>query len=496
MDEKRYNAITPPERRRALGQYFTPPAVARFMAAWACDGARTMLDPAAGSSVFLRAAREMYPSLVLTGYEIDGGMLSFFGNPAGAELIHADYLKSGWEDTYDAVVCNPPYHRFQDVPERDALLADLERRTRVRLSGFTNLYILFLVKSVAQMSERGRLAYLVPSEFLNSRYGTPVKRLLLERRLLRAVIDLPNDAGLFADAVTTCCILLLDREEKDAAEFFSLESAAQLEDPGPPRIVAYADLDPAAKWRAQLRAETPAARRNLRPVSDFCRVSRGIATGANGFFCLRRSQIERLGLPERCFAPCVCRAPDVTRPVFTAEDWRALAAADRRAYLLDVDRIDDPALEAYIRQGEADGVDRRYLPSKRTPWYSMERKPPAPIWVCSVGRGGLKLVRNRAGVKALTTFHGVYVNDGFADDTELIFAILLTPAAQELLRENRKMLGNGLEKFQPNDLNAAMMPDIARFSDADRETLRRLADDPTPEKIAAADAVVRRYIGA
>lgn len=494
MDENRYNEITPPEHRRALGQYFTPPVLARFMTAWACAGAETMLDPAAGNSVFLRAARERYPGLVLTGYEIDPGILDFFGNPAGAELVNADYLKSGWEDTWDAVVCNPPYHRFQDVPGRDAVLADIRAHTGVRLSGYTNLYLLFLVKSIAQMSERGRLAYLVPSEFLNARYGTPVKRLLLERRLLRAVIDLPNDAGLFDNAVTTCCILLLDREEKVAVDFVSLASEEELDDPCPPRTVAYSDLDPAAKWRGHLRAEETAARRNLRPVSDFCRVSRGIATGANAFFCLRRSELERLGLPERCLAPCVCRAPDVKRPVFTMEDWRALAAADRRAYLLDVGRIDDPALEAYIRRGEADGVDRRYLPSKRTPWYAMEQKPPAPIWVCSVGRGGLKLVRNRAGVKALTTFHGIYVKDGFADDTDLIFAVLLTPAAQELLRENRKMLGNGLEKFQPNDLNAALMPDITIFSDADRAALRRLAADPTPERIAAADRIVRRNI--
>ena len=496
MDENRYNEITPPERRRALGQFFTPPAIARFMTSWACAGARTMLDPAAGNSVFLCAARKEYPGLAMTGYELDDGILRFFGNPAGAELVNADYLQSGWSGTWDAIVCNPPYRRFQNIPDRKTYLADIRAHTGMQLSGYTNLYVLFLVKSIAQISERGRLAYLLPSEFLNSSYGTPVKRLLLERRLLRAVIDLPNDAGLFADAVTTCCILLLDREEKDAVEFFSLASAEELDEPGPPRSVPYAELDPAEKWRAHLRAERPAAGRNLRPVSDFCRVSRGIATGANAFFCLRRSEIERLGLPERCFTPCVCRAPDVKRPVFTMEDWRTLAAADRTAYLLDVGRIDSPALAAYIRQGESDGIDRRYLPSRRTPWYAMEQKPAVPIWVCSVGRGGLKLVRNLAGVKALTTFHGVYVRDEFADDTDLLFAVLLTPAAQELLRENRKVLGNGLEKFQPNDLNAACMPDITAFSDADRAALRRLAADPTPERITAADGLVRRYVGA
>ena len=234
-------------------------------------------------------------------------------------------------------------------------------------------------------------------------------------------------------------------------------------------------------------------RKNLRPVSDFCRVSRGIATGANGFFCFRRSEIERLGLPLRCFTPCVCRAPDVRRPVFTAEDWRELASADRTAYLLDITEADTPALAAYVRRGEADGVHRRYLPSKRTPWYSVEQKPAAPIWVCSVGRDGLKFVRNRADVKALTTFHGVYVKEEYADDTDLLFGYFRTPTAQALLRENRKILGNGLEKFQPNDLNAASMLDITLLTTAERAAMRQLSADPSPDDIEAMDAIVRRY---
>jgi len=494
MDENRYNEITPLGHRRALGQYFTPPAIAAFMTAWACVGARSMLDPAVGNSVFLRAARERYPGLLLTGYELDAGMLDFFGNPADAALVHADYLRGGWTETYDAIVCNPPYRRFRSIPERKELLADVYAHTGVRLSGYTNLCLLFLVKSIAQMSERGRLAYILPSEFLNSRYGEPVKRLLIERRLLRAVIDVPDDAGLFADAVTTCCILLLDREEKDAAAFCALTLTEKAVELGPSRTAAYTELDPARKWRGFFAPENGVARRNLRPVSVFCRVSRGIATGANGFFCFRRSQIEQYRLPERCFTPCVCHAPDVHRPVFTAADWKALAEADGTAYLLDVTEADTPELAAYVRQGEADGVDRRYLPSKRTLWYSVERKPAAPIWVCSVGRSGLKFVRNRAGAAALTTFHGVYVKEEYADDTDLLFGYFLTPTAQTLLRENRKILGNGLEKFQPNDLNTASMLDIALLTPDDRAAMRRLAADPSPDDIAAMDAIVRRYM--
>ena len=496
-EERRYEERTDPAHRKALGQYFTPRPVAAFMAAWACEGASSALDPAVGNGVFFRAAGGMYPGLSMAGYEIDGDILSFFGVPEGAVIRQDDYLKSGWEEKFDAIVCNPPYNRFQNVPDREAVLADIEAHTGLRLSGYTNLHAMFLVKSLHQLTERGRLAYIVPSEFLNSRYGTPVKRLLTEGRLLRTVIDLPDDAGLFPGAVTTCCVLLADRAPKEGVGFFSLPSAealAGLDPNAPPLFVRYGDLSPSEKWRRYLRREEEIPYRNLRPVSEVCRVSRGIATGANGFFCFSRSKMERYGLPEGCFTPCVCRSADIETPVLTAEGFAALDRADRTVWLMDISEAEEPAVEAYVRLGESLGIHRRYLPSKRRPWYAMERKPAAPIWVCSAGRGGMKFVRNLAGVSALTTFHSVFVREEFAADTDLLFALFLTPTTQVILRRGRKELGNGLEKFQPNDLNEASMPDLDVITPQERERLTELAADPTPERIAAMDVIVQRYV--
>ena len=155
-------------------------------------------------------------------------------------------------------------------------------------------------------------------------------------------------------------------------------------------------------------------------------------------------------------------------PIFTTADFEKLAAEDKTVYLLDASASDYEALYGYISEGQQAGVDKKYLPSRRTPWYSMEQKPVAPIWVCSACREGIKFVRNLAGTKALTTFHSVFVNRGSEEDVNVIFCYLLTPVAQAIIRENRKALGNGLEKFQPNDLNAAKMLDIGILTSQDR----------------------------
>ena len=76
-----------------------------------------------------------------------------------------------------------------------------------------------------------------------------------------------------------------------------------------------------------------------------------------------------------------------------------------------------------------------------------------------------------ANVNSLTTFHSVFINEPYEKDINVIFCYFLTPIAQSILRENRKELGNGLEKFQPNDLKTAKMLDITVISADDYERI-------------------------
>ena len=475
-----YTKSVPPQHIKSYGQYFTDHSAANFMCSWACKAAGSMLDPAVGNSIFLSCTKRVNPSCSLNGYEIDETILSFFGDPTGAGIKNEDYLLNGWDEKYDAIVCNPPYNRFQAVSNRSEILTAIYDHTGVRYSAYTNLYILFLIKSIYQMSENGRLAYIIPSEFLNSKYGIPIKRLLIEKKLLRAIINFENDSGLFYNATTTCCIILLDKEPKDCAEFYSVDSMNELE---PDLLnggqsnsvkVGFDKLRAEDKWRSYLKQETRSAYANLVQVSQFCCVSRGIATGANDFFCFSLSKASSFGIPEHCLTKCICRSADVKSPVFCEEDFNELSRADRTVYLLDVTTDDRDEIARYIEYGEENGIHKKYLPSSRKPWYSMEQRKAAPIWVTSACRENIKFIRNAAMIRSLTTFHQVYVRPEYEKDTDIIFCYFLTPVAQSIIRENRKELGNGLEKFQPNDLNTAGMLDIRLVTEQDRERIYQI----------------------
>ena len=58
--------------------------------------------------------------------------------------------------------------------------------------------------------DRGRLAYIMPLEFLNTGYGAIVKKRLIESGHLVSIINLKCEKDIFPDAITSVGIILYD----------------------------------------------------------------------------------------------------------------------------------------------------------------------------------------------------------------------------------------------------------------------------------------------
>lgn len=479
--EIEYTKIVNNEHIKSFGQYFTNNKVAHFMCSWASQTAKTMLDPAVGNSIFLCKTKALNRTCKLYGYEIDKTILDYFGNPSNATIKNNDYLLNDWDKKYDAIVCNPPYNRFQAITNRHEIVNTIFKNTGVKYSNYTNLYTLFLLKSIYQLTPNGKLAYIIPTEFLNSKYGTPIKEKLLNEHLIKAIINFENDQDMFFNATTTCCILLLDHSKKNDIIFYNLKSINELDKLTISSAdknavsVSYNSITATEKWRIYVKLEDRVNYQNLVDISKFCKISRGIATGANDYFCFSKSKLQKSNIPLSAVRKCICRSADVKNIFFSNDDFQQLSDDDKTVYLLD--KKESSEIEEYIKFGEKQGLPKKYLLSHRNPWYSMEQKETAPIWIASASRNNLKFVRNLTDVRTLSTFHSIFVHSDYIKDTNIIFSYFLTPIAQQIIRENRKELGNRLEKFQPNDLNNAKMFDITLLSASDYKQINKLYYD-------------------
>ena len=213
---------------------------------------------------------------------------------------------------------------------------------------------------------------------------------------------------------------------------------------------------------------------NFVQLTKFVDVKRGIATGANKFFLFNKEKKEKYQIEDDYFSLAISRSADIIDPVCTRKTINKLISENKNIFLLDVDKKPSTNLLNYIKEGEEEGYNDKYIPKRRTPWFSMEKKEAAPILISSSFRGKIKVIRNLCNVKSLTTFHSVYMNNGYERYTNILFCYLLTTNGQTLLLNNRKEMGNGLIKFQPNDYNEALMLDLTKISENDLDKIDQL----------------------
>ena len=493
--EIKYSSWVPYEERKKIGQFFTPFQIAEFMSEWIISNekCKTILDPAVGLGVFFRAivSKRGYEKYTFIGYDIDENILNRAKNifndisNININLEKMNYLFNDWVNQYDGIICNPPYLKFHDYENKEILSA-FEKKLKMKLTGFTNIYTLFFLKSMNQLSKGGRAAYIVPSEFLNADYGKKVKEYLIKSEKLRYIIIVDFKTNVFNEAITTSCILLFSNDKYNTdVEFINVKSADDLKQlehyiksyPICRKgriIIKSSELNPKEKWRKYYGKINGGKYKNLVPFNIYAKVVRGIATGANDYFTFSVSKIKKFNMDKKYLLPCLTKANYATKCFFTADHFNKLENKDKPVFLLNAIDLDNSNIVEYLKMGEEKGIDKKYLTSHRNPWYAIENRPPAPILVTVFSRNnGLRFIRNEAKVHNLTSFHCVYVHPLFVQSVGLLMAYFLTDVAKEMFNDEKREYGDGLDKFEPNDLNKAK---VVNLDVIDQKTKSRILE--------------------
>lgn len=481
--ENEYSKFTTIEHRKKYAQFFTPFQIADLMAKWLIgnEGLKTVLEPAFGLGVFSRALLNYNENLKIKGFEIDQNIFdkakNLFEENENISINLQDYMYNDWDNKYDGIICNPPYFKFHDYDNKN-ILKEIEDRISCKLNGFTNLYTLFLLKSIYQLNKNGRAAYIIPSEFLNSDYGKLVKSYLVKSKTLRHIIVVNFKKSVFDDALTTASILLCANDAKSNKVQFSnvdyLNDFTNIENiignypnySTNEQVIEFENLNPDIKWRAYYQKQNSIKYKCLVPFINYGKVVRGIATGANDYFVFNPSKAKEFGIIKKYLLPCICKAIDSRQSFFTKEDFNELQEKNKSIFLMNAINPDEN-VKRYLAIGKKQGVNKKFLTASRNPWFSLENRRPSPIWVSVFNRNGLRFIRNEAGISNLTTFHCIYLNMFSMPKMDLFFAYLLTDVSRQIFNDNSREYGNGLQKFEPNDINTSKMLDLNHL---DQET--------------------------
>lgn len=506
--ENDYSKSISIDHRKKFAQFFTPSPIADVMAKWILGNPnlKTVLEPAFGLGVFSRALLFHNPTIEIKGFEIDKTIYEIakqnFENVENFNLHLQDYMYNDWKNKYDGIICNPPYFKFHDYDNKN-ILKEIETNLKCKLNGFTNLYTLFLLKSIHQLSKNGRCAYIIPSEFLNSDYGKLVKSFLIKSKTLRHIIVIDFEENVFDDALTTASIIFCSNDNlTDKVQFTNIKSLQDLtkidtiindypNSKDTTQTYRFSELNPEIKWKSYYQIQNGLKFKNLVPFSTYAKVVRGIATGSNEYFTFNLSKAKEFGITENNLLPCICSAKDSKSSFFTTKDFEELKDNNKSIFLFNAQNSINEKVINYIEKGKKDKVDKKFLTANRKPWYSLENRPPAPIWVSVFNRTGLRFIRNEANISNLTSYHCIYPKQQslFSEiEIDLLFAYLLTDTAREIFADNSREYGNGLQKFEPNDLNKGMILDLSLLDSATKEEIIKLYNQYRIEVLKNNDA--------
>lgn len=453
------------EERYRLGQFFTPPAIAEFMAQAIRDiEPGTVLDPGVGGGVLLRAVGEGPRRF---GLDVDPLAVELAAPSLGpdAELAVGDFLDPlSWPlslESFDAIIANPPYVRHHNMSaEHKALAQRYSARLRSKVSSLSGSYVYFFLESLLRLNEGGRLVFITPTEFLDVRYGGAVKAALLDACEIDEVLVLEMDELAFDGVLTTSAITVATKVSKPSRRYSLTEAKMNGAVERGRTVELSAEMAPAyLPWTPFLpsRAEriVPLVEGRTARLGDYVRVRRGIATGDNSFFCLTRAEADKWGIEPEYLVPVVVGAKDLPASGVLDESFRAgRIDAGSRAFLLFCHEPREALIGKnvlrYIEHGESLGLTERFNCRTRTPWYGVERVPPPDFFVTYMSRERARFVRNAVGARCMTSLLNVWAKPAISPES--LRPILEDPVNARLLREFGRTYGGGLGKIEPRDL--------------------------------------------
>ena len=215
MQRSLHSSITSVSHKSDLGQFFTPGAVAMFMASMfpkLTDLQVRLLDPGAGigalASAFVLSMNQRVKGAHygIDAYEIDEKVLARLSNNLhelcsvalcdyavyNQDFIRAavDHILQFEKPIYTHVILNPPYKKIHSNSEHRKLLRSVDLE-------IVNLYAAFMSMSLELTLNDGYLVAIIPRSFCNGTYYLPFRKHILANAVIRKIHLFESRSSLF-----------------------------------------------------------------------------------------------------------------------------------------------------------------------------------------------------------------------------------------------------------------------------------------------------------
>lgn len=462
------------------GGYYTPPELAAFLVGWAVQSPSDhVLEPSAGDGAFaVPVSKRLRKGGHLDAVELFDEEAAKIRDNTGryTEVVTGDVF--GWysadrDETYDAVVGNPPFIRYQTFPEEHRtsgfLMMNAVGLTPNRL---TNAWVPFVVLATRALKPGGRLAMVLPAELLQVTYAGELREYLARSY---STLRLVTFKRLVFDGIQQETVLLLGEKAKHdhdvpaAFTFDELDDADGLDDLSAPATHAVPiSLDHAREKWIQYYL-TPAelglvremeASDSFTTLGELAEVNVGIVTGRNQFFVMSPSKADELGVADQCIR-MIGRSAQIPGLVLYDDDWESLAENDGLCLLMQLGRTPredlTPQALKYVKEGERLRYHDGYKCRIRLPeWWFVPSASVPDAYLLRQIHDGPRIVLNEAGATCTDTIHRVnMIGD---TDPKWLAAASMNSVTFAFSEIRGRSYGGGVLELEPTEAEGLLFP--------------------------------------
>lgn len=434
----------------------------------------TILEPSCGEGEFvLEIARRLLASAsrygfdasdsfqtCVKGYDIDEKKiaickqrLSDIGIACTGECIVAeDYLTSN-HSQYDAVVGNPPYVRYENIPaEKRALYKTLFPTFYYR----SDLYVLFYEKSLRQLKRGGKHCFICANRWLKNEYGKKLRRLIACNYSIERIIDMEHSDAFTEDVLAYPAITLISNTPSQPTfDYGSVNKVKDINDISFERRKYPIDED----WSHSFNIAC--GNRNLFTIEELgFKIGIGVATGADSVFVSKE-------LPEKV-------EKELLLPALNARDLRGNTFKWSANYLLNpyqpngelIDLKQYPRAEEYLT-GNKDRLLQRHTVKNSGKWYkTIDRINPELVHLPKI------LLPDLSGNRYIFVDEGnyyplhnlYYITGKTKRELALLSAILMSDTVLQQIKSITNNMNGGFPRWQSQHLRKLRIPNLDTIS--------------------------------
>ena len=387
-------------------------------------------------------------------------------------------------ETYDLIVGNPPYIRYQYLTESQRkMMSEILTSHGMKSNKLINAWVAFIVACVQLLSERGKIAFVIPAEILQVAYAEDL-RLYLSNNLAKITLitfeklvfpDIEQEVVVFIGEKGDVekGIRIIEMNDLDDFEKLNLEqNGFQKLQHVKEKWTKYFVTAKEMELIQQIRKD-----RRFAKFSEYGIINVGITTGNNSYFSITEETNDEYNL-NNVTLPLIGRSSHAHGIHFTAEDWERNKAEGKRARLISFPDIPfdeyDLSHKKYIALGEEKEEHKGYKCSIRDRWYIVPS-----IWIPDaffLRRNNLypKFVLNECDAVSTDTMHRMKFNENVEPENVLLaYYNSISFAFTEICGRS---YGGGVLEILPGEMGNIILPKVNNIDPVLRTTLLQRID--------------------